>query len=412
MTKIKAFPIFPDYSYLLKYKVKDNPKLMRTIAALHDDLFVEQVEYGIAYLMFVGRNKSQHTYNRFRIEIERFLLWSMLVKKESIFFLTKEQFLEYADFCFNPPVAWIGKLNQARFNSHSPYKLNKAWFPFKVKIPKGMTAQDVNIENYSLSVDSLKSMFTAVTSFYKYLNHNGKCELNPASSAKHDCRHLVTDSTIKPVSRLSHEHWKHVVETAIKMADENPVFETNLFLVITLKTLFLRVSELSGEYPVKPKMNSFRLDENGDWWLKVYGKGKKIREIPLPDDYLHYLKRYRLYRGLSSYPMKTDDVPLVSKVRGKGYMTTRHLRRLVQMVFDRSAQEMMTNFGEKKALKLREVTTHWLRHTGASMEIERGRDLKDVSEDLGHASMSTTDTIYIQVDSKRRAASGKNRKVI
>jgi site-specific recombinase XerD len=73
---------------------------------------------------------------------------------------------------------------------------------------------------------------------------------------------------------------------------------------------------------------------------------------------------------------------------------------------------MMTNFGEKKALKLREVTTHWLRHTGASMEIERGRDLKDVSEDLGHASMSTTDTIYIQVDSKRRAASGKNRKVI
>lgn len=29
------------------------------------------------------------------------------------------------------------------------------------------------------------------------------------------------------------------------------------------------------------------------------------------------------------------------------------------------------------------------------MEIERGRALKDVSEDLGHASMATTDTIYV-----------------
>jgi integrase len=37
--------------------------------------------------------------------------------------------------------------------------------------------------------------------------------------------------------------------------------------------------------------------------------------------------------------------------------------------------------------------------------------LKDVSEDLGHASMATTDTIYVQTDDKKRAISGKERKV-
>ena len=53
----------------------------------------------------------------------------------------------------------------------------------------------------------------------------------------------------------------------------------------------------------------------------------------------------------------------------------------------------------------------WLRHTGASMEIERGRALKDVSEDLGHASMATTDTVYVQTENKKRAESGKNKTV-
>jgi integrase len=37
--------------------------------------------------------------------------------------------------------------------------------------------------------------------------------------------------------------------------------------------------------------------------------------------------------------------------------------------------------------------------------------LKDLSEDLGHASMATTDTIYVQTENRVRAESGKKRKV-
>jgi site-specific recombinase XerD len=74
-------------------------------------------------------------------------------------------------------------------------------------------------------------------------------------------------------------------------------------------------------------------------------------------------------------------------------------------------QNMKQVEGENRALKLKEASTHWLRHTGASMEIERGRALKDLSEDLGHASMATTDTVYVQTENKKRAESGKRRKV-
>jgi len=60
---------------------------------------------------------------------------------------------------------------------------------------------------------------------------------------------------------------------------------------------------------------------------------------------------------------------------------------------------------------LREASSHWLRLTGVSMEVERGRALKDLSEDLGPSSMATTDTIYVQTENRVRAESGKNRKV-
>ena len=73
--------------------------------------------------------------------------------------------------------------------------------------------------------------------------------------------------------------------------------------------------------------------------------------------------------------------------------------------------ECIPTYAQDAARKLLEASTHWLRHTGASMEIERGRALKDLSEDLGHASMATTDTVYVQSEHKKRAASGKGRKV-
>jgi site-specific recombinase XerD len=158
-------------------------------------------------------------------------------------------------------------------------------------------------------------------------------------------------------------------------------------------------------------MKHFWQDYEENWWLKVYGKGRKIRDITVPTEYLVYLKRYREYRGQSPLPSPDDRSPLVEKIRGQGGMTARHLTRIVQEVFDFSYESMAKQHGAEKAKKLNEASTHWLRHTGASMEIERGRALKDVSEDLGHASMSTTDTVYVQSETKKRAESGRNRGV-
>jgi integrase len=158
-------------------------------------------------------------------------------------------------------------------------------------------------------------------------------------------------------------------------------------------------------------MGHFWQDETQSWWFKAYGKGKKIRDITVPPDFIGYLKRYREWRGLLPLPTNGEQHLIVEKIKGQGGLTTRQMTRIVQGVFDRAYERMAQKYGPDSAQKLKEATTHYLRHTGASMEIERDRPLKDLSEDLGHASSATTDTVYVQVERRKRAQSGKGRKV-
>ncbi len=415
MSLTKPVPLYPSYIDLLEFDFEDYPEL--------DDLFKnedkwwrEHFKWGQAFLEYTGRNKSIHTYDRFRNEIERFLLWSFIIKKTPIDQLRKNDILEYADFCWSPPVSWIGTSNQERFKLSNGYSTaNEFWSPYKIQIPKSLKnlqdVADIDKKKYRPSQQTLTSTFTALIVFYSYLMGEEHCLGNPAQIAKKDCRHFITDAQVKEVKRLSTPQWEYVLETAMSMANEDETFERSLFVIASLKTLFLRISELSERPAWSPIMGHFWQDEDDNWWLKVFGKGRKLRDTTVPEDYIPFLKRYRASRGLSSLPTSNENTILVEKIRGQGGMTSRHLRRLVQTVFDKAYLNMKQDVGEDKALKLKEASTHWLRHTGASMEIERGRPLKDVSEDLGHASMATTDTVYVHSESKLRAKSGKERKV-
>ena len=82
----------------------------------------------------------------------------------------------------------------------------------------------------------------------------------------------------------------------------------------------------------------------------------------------------------------------------------------MQHALDLAYKRMHSEGFAEEAKALREATNHWLRHTGASQDIAT-RPLKHMADDLGHASMGTTDQVYIQSDMKERARSGKTREV-
>jgi site-specific recombinase XerD len=412
MSTAKPTPLYPTYAELCEFSISDyltiNDFKNRSDQPWCNSLW----EWGKSFLEYIGRNKSTHTYERFRNEIEKFILWSVLIKKMPIDEMRKSDILEYADFCWKPPVSWIGTSNQERFKLKDSYfTANELWRPYKVQAPKSQLIKNVDKKKYRPSQQTLTSTFTAIIVFYNYLMGEELCYGNPAQIAKKDCKHFISDTQVKEIKRLSGSQWQYLLDTAVDMANEDAIYERNLFVIASLKTLFLRISELSERDDWSPVMGHFWQDDDGNWWLKIFGKGRKLRDTTVPSDFIPFLKRYRLSRDLSGLPTNGENNVLVEKIRGQGGMTSRHLRRLVQNIFDQAYIRMKQLEGENESMKLKEATTHWLRHTGASMEIERGRALKDLSEDLGHSSMATTDTVYVQSENKMRAESGKYRKV-
>jgi integrase len=400
-------PLFPTYEEL---KILDEREYPALFAFIEQYDMAEHWHWAAEFLVYIGKNKSEHSYIRFRNDIERFLLWNALTINKALDALRKTDILDYIDFCVSPPSHWISHKLSDRFSyENGLMEINPQWRPFRVNHHK--LIDNSKAKRTRPSQQTIISSFVGLNAFYRHLNEEEFCHSNPIPLAKRDCRHLIKKSQIATIHRLTDEQWQYVLDTAKQMASQDALFERNLFVVAAMKTLFLRVSELSERKDWLPMMSHFWQDDDNNWWFKAYGKGKKIRDITVPPDFIGYLKRYREWRGLPPLPFAGEQSVLVEKIRGFGGITGRQLTRLVQSVFDTAYDNMRKVRGDDAAQQLKEATTHYLRHTGASMEIERDRPLKDLSEDLGHASSATTDTVYVQVERRRRAASGRNRKV-
>jgi hypothetical protein len=65
-------------------------------------------------------------------------------------------------------------------------------------------------------------------------------------------------------------------------------------------------------------MSHFWKDNDNNWWLKIYGKGRKVRDITVPLSLLSYLTRYRLYRGLNKLPAPGENHPIIENSEAVG----------------------------------------------------------------------------------------------
>lgn len=146
-------------------------------------------------------------------------------------------------------------------------------------------------------------------------------------------------------------------------------------LLETLYSCGIRVSELVG------------LDINDvdfiSGVIKVLGKGKKERIVPIGEP---ALKAIRGYVDKRSDEKVRDRKAIFLNTRG-----TRLTDRSVRRVVDKYIRE--TGIAEK-------VSPHSLRHSFATHLLDRGADLRSVQELLGHMNLSTTQ-IYTHVTMDR-----------
>ena len=361
--------------------------------------------------------KSEATYRSYRNEVERLLLWSWTVANKSIVSLRRADLEAYFDFVHSPPANWVALSVADRFRPiDGQSRQNQNWRPFVVKIAKqdrrkaldnGLT-MPATTSGHSLSHEAMKICYSALSCYYDYLTDESYAFGNPIPAIRKQSPFLIIGTTSKSIKRLSDLQWDYVLDCARAAADKEADHET-LFVIAMLKTLYLRVSELSDRSNWEPVWKHFWQDSDGNSWLKVLGKGNKLRDVSVPNSLWPYIKRYQDYRQSQSVSFGLNAA-LVAKNRGVGGMTARQLRRIVQYAFDVAHEKMRAEGFVEEAQALREATTHWLRHTGASKDIAT-RPLKHMADDLGHASMGTTDQVYIQSDMKDRARTGKEREV-
>jgi integrase/recombinase XerD len=166
------------------------------------------------------------------------------------------------------------------------------------------------------------------------------------------------------------------VESMLRVEKESPREVRDSCIVEMLYSCGLRVSELCD---IKPGEISF---ENRV--IRVFGKGKKERVVPIGERALAAVKKYLSYRLELSNRKKPSDFLFISRL-GK---------RLSRV----SVWSIVKRLAKREGIE-KEITPHTLRHSFATHLISDGADLRAVQEMLGHSDITTTQ-IYTHVSSE------------
>lgn len=410
---IKPIPVIDNLEYI------GNPYKQHDFSTDHlfgDDVPVESstIDYEYALKFLYSYNGSTATFNAYRREIERLLQWSWFIHRLSITQLKREDIESYILFCSNPPLAWIGLKNVARFKSKADQRVcNDQWRPFVVSNNKrAQTSASVRTkQDFELSQAALNAIFSILSSFFNFLVQEQITGINPVASIRQKSKYIVKRQDVAPVRRISNLQWDYVVETVELMANEEPgKHERSLFILNCLLGMYLRISELVADERSIPEMGDFNKDQDGNWWFHVVGKGNKSRVVSVSDEMLLALKRYRVFLGLSPLPGIGERTPLIKKNLGSGPLTsTRQIRSIIEICFDKAYERMVEHGLKDDAQELRQATVHWLRHTGISEDVKT-RPREHVRDDAGHSTMQTTDR-YIDSEARERHASAKNKRM-
>ena len=422
-------PLFDTYDRFLELNFLQLSEELPAVRAYLADFPVEsQAVEG--YLAVRGFLKSyagnETTFNSYRTHVERLLLWALLIGRKPLLELRRRDAEAFMEFCLRPPRDWIGPMVRSRFVriggrkklESDSYVVNEDWRPFSMTVPKRNRAladatQEVENRPYRMSQGSVAQVFAVCGSFFQHAIDEGLTEVNPFRAVKQKSVYKQRNTLDVSGRSLTPLQWSYVIETAERMADEDPeVHERTLFILATLFAMYLRVSDLVGRDNWEPTMGDFRRDTTGNWWFHVVGKGNKAAKISVRDDYINiYLTRYRRHLGLPALPSPHETHPLLSTLKGRAGLSDRHLRLLLQEVFDRALERMASEgWSNDEIDHLRSASLHWLRHTSATFDAPH-RDMKDLQADLRHNSLSTTQNTYYNSLDEQRAHSVKHLRI-
>ncbi|MFW5652457.1 MAG: tyrosine recombinase XerC [Planctomycetota bacterium] len=231
-----------------------------------------------------------------------------------------------------------------------------------------------HLNEQSYSAATMARKIATLRSFYKWAHRQGYVSVNP----------MLMIRTPKQSKRLPKAVSVEEVERLLSSPDDRDVLGARDRAILeTLYSTGIRVSELVD-------LDFGDMDDFGEA-LRIRGKGRKERLVPLGSHALNAIRHYvRMLeedpRFNAMFSSGGDRIPLFINKHG-GRLSSRSVRRKLDKYLRTAGLDP-------------EISPHTLRHSFATHLLGNGADLRSVQELLGHQSLSTTQ-IYTHLTTKR-----------
>jgi tyrosine recombinase XerC len=251
----------------------------------------------------------------------------------------------------------------------------------------------VQLRKKDYKPNSLSRKLASLRSFYKFLFKEGVIKSNPATVLRSPKRHRTLPKFLS----------LNEIESLLRAIDKDASQgHRDRAIVETLYSTGVRVSELVA-------LNVEDVDTFSEL-IKVRGKGKKERIVPIGS---HALESVKVYLATSNRGQGSGVRGQGTGVRGQGSGIQKNNKALNQSVLGqalflnktggrlttRSVARMLEKYVRLSGIK-QCPSPHFLRHSFATHLLDRGADLRAVQEMLGHASLSSTQ-VYTHVTTER-----------
>lgn len=244
---------------------------------------------------------------------------------------------------------------------------------------------------------SIGRKLAAIKTFFKFLVSLKVLASSPASSVTtpKTSKRLPTFLSEAQTQKLFEETLADIDDSTLEGARDKAILE--LFY-----SAGLRLSELIG-------LNTDDIDLV-QGFVKVLGKGKKQRIVPIGKSAISALKKYfevrrnfdtlhRIKKGeyqqeIPENHSNRETTPANANPTNAVFITEKG-ERVYPMLLQRRVKKLLSGVTEQK-----KKSPHILRHTFATHLLNSGADLRSVSEMLGHENLSTTE-IYTHITFER-----------
>mgnify|MGYP003584972393 FL=1 len=239
--------------------------------------------------------------------------------------------------------------------------------------PKAITYEDLQEylilqSKQKISERTQARWISSIKSFFKYLLEEEIRDDNPATLLEGPKLGLYLPDT------LSVEDVERITKN-INLSTDLGV--RNQCMVEVLYGCGLRVSEL-----IELKISDINFKEG---FLKVEGKGQKVRYVPLAKYTSHLIKNYiENVRINNKINKKYEDIMFLNS-RGSS------MSRVIVFI-------IIKELAEKAGIR-KNISPHTFRHSFATHMLQNGADLRFIQEMLGHSSITTTE-IYTHLNTE------------